>query len=202
MRKIVTVSREFGSGGREVGKRLADCLNIGYFDSQIVKMLADETNLDEGYLSDRLDNDFNYMMSVGRSFSRLPLAYDPVVLLAKQHNLIKNIVRDNDCVIIGRGADAVLADMQPFKIFVYADMDAKIARCRARMTDGANLTDKEIVRKIKSIDKSRKSMHDLYSPYKWGDKSAYNLCINTTDLDIKSIIPAIAQIINEYFDKQ
>lgn len=202
MRKIVTISREFGSGGREFGKRLAECLDVGYYDSQIVKMLAEETNLDESFLNDRLENEFNYMMSVGRSFSRLPMVYDPVVLLAKQHNIIKNIVRDNDCVIIGRGADAVLADFKPFKIFVYADMDAKIERCKSRMTDGATLTDKEIKRKIKSIDKSRKATHDLYSPYKWGDKSAYNLCINTTGIDIKTIVPAIAQIINEYFDKQ
>ncbi len=200
MRKIITVSREFGSGGREIGKRLSECLGLNYYDSEIVKALSEETKLDENYLNDKLENNFNYMTSIAHSFSRLPMEYDPAMLLAKQHNIIKNIVKDNDCIIIGRGADAVLSALKPFKIFVYADMDAKIARCKERMADGENLTDKELEKKIKSIDKSRKSIHDLYSSYTWGDKSAYNLCLNTTGINVKNVVPAVAQIINDYFE--
>lgn len=199
MRKIITISREFGSGGREIGKRLADCLNLSYYDSEIVEALSRETNLDKDYLNGKLENGItHYPISFAHSFSSY--TSNSAMILAKQHRLIKEIAENNDCIIVGRGADAVLESLQPFKIFIYADMDAKIARCKSRMTDGENLSDKEIKRKIKNIDKSRKSMHDLYSSYTWGDKSAYNLCLNTTGLVIKEIIPAVADIVKHYFE--
>lgn len=201
MRKIITISREFGSGGREIGKRLADYLGISYFDSEIVEELSKQTNLNKNYLDDKLEKGIShYSISFGSSFSRISNASNSAMLLAKQHNVIKKIAAENDCIIIGRGADVALSQLMPFKIFVYADLQSKIARCKSRMSDSEKLSDKDIKKKIKLIDKGRKSTHDLYAPYVWGDKKAYDLCVNTTGLDIKIIVPAIAVIAENYFN--
>lgn len=200
MRKIITVSREFGSGGREFGKRLAEHLGVGYFDGEVVEALARQTSLDKGYLDKVLENGVTHFpASYANSFSRISAASNSAMLIAKQHNVIKEIAKNNDCVIVGRGADSVLDDLKPFKIFVYADMAAKIARCRGRMPEGENPSDKELEKKIKGIDKGRRTTHDLYSSFVWGDKAAYNLCVNTSGLSIESVVPAVAEIISDYF---
>ena len=201
MKKIITVSREFGSGGRELGKRLAEYFNLNYFDSEIAEALSKQTNLGREYIDSKLENGVaRYSVSNARSFSRISQASNSAMLIAKQHKIIKEIAENGDCLFVGRGADAVLAEYNPFKIFVYADMPSKIARCKSRLSEGESASEKDIERKIKSIDKSRKSTHDLYSAYTWGDKSAYNLCINTTGLNIGDIIPAVAEIIKNYFE--
>ncbi|MDE6442621.1 MAG: cytidylate kinase-like family protein [Clostridia bacterium] len=201
MKKIITVSREFGSGGRELGKRLADYLGLSYFDSEIAEEMSKQTNLDMDYLSGKLERGVaHYPATFASSFSRISSASNSAMLIAKQHKIIKDIAKINDCVIVGRGADAVLSEYAPFKIFVYADMPAKIERCKNRAPEGEKLTDKELEKKIKSIDKGRKSMYDIFSSHAWGEKSAYNLCINTTGLDIENIIPAVAGIVNAYFN--
>lgn len=199
MRKIITISRELGSGGREIGKRLADILNLNYLDSEIVEAVAKQTNLDEQYVKGKLEGGVNnYPVTFGRSFSRMPYMNNSAMLIAKQHNIIKELVKDTDCVIVGRGADAVLSDLKPFRIFVYADMKSKIARCKSR-AGGESMTEKEIEREIKRVDKSRKSAHDLYAAHAWGDKAGYDLCINTTGIEIRDIVPLIAEYANCYF---
>lgn len=202
MKKIVTVSREFGSGGREIGKRLADTLGFKYVDSEIIQAIAEQTKLDENYLRDKLEQGIaNYPVTIGRTFSQVKSVSNSAMLIAKQHKIIRDIAAKSDCVIVGRGADVALADLKPFKIFVYAALPSKISRIRSRAQSGEILTDKEIEREIKRIDGARKSTHDLYSPRAWGDKAGYNICINTTDTDVKSIIEPLSEIITAYFDK-
>lgn len=200
-RRIITVSREFGSGGRELGKKLSEILNIEYLDNKIVEAVAKETELDPSYISKSFDSGaFNYLPTSANSLSYISAAAGSAMLIAKQHNIIKQLVKDKDFVIIGRGADAILSEYKPFKIFVYADMPSKIARCKSRMSEDEKLTDKELERKIKTVDKNRKKTHDLYAPYVWGDKAGYNLCVNTTGLNIDEIAPLIARYIEKYFE--
>ncbi len=197
--RIITVSREYGSGGRELGKMLAELLNLKYFDSQIIQTMAQETHMDENYLNTRLENGIaNYPYASTRSFSRVSQVSGSAMLIAKQHKVIKELAAE-DCLIVGRGADAVLNDLKPFKIFVYADMPSKIARCKQRSSDGEIKTDKEAERKINRIDGARKSVHDLYSGFNWGDKIGYNLCVNTTGVNIKEIAPLVAAYAEKYF---
>ena len=201
MRKIITVSREFGSGGREIAKRLSEILNIAYIDSEIVRRMAEETNLNEDYLNNVLEKGIN-KLTYARSFTNIAHNSNSAMLIAKQHNIIRQIAQKDDCVIVGRGADAILASYNPFRIFVYADMASKTERCKSRMAEGETLSDKEIIRTIKSIDKARKNTHDLYANYGWGDKEGYNLCINTAGIEIKKIVPLIADYIKIYFNEE
>ena len=201
--RIVTVSREFGSGGREVGKRLADALGIEYYDREIISAIAKEAEMDAGYVEHVLDNSLHYSYPLTFSHT-LSLNYfinsSAPQLLGIQHKIIRGLAEKGDCVIVGRGADAILEMYKPFRIFVYADMDAKIARCRSRASADEHLTDRELERKIRQIDKNRADNHDLISSVRWGDRAGYDLCVNTTNIVIKDAVPAIAAYAEKYFE--
>ena len=195
MGKIITVSREFGSGGRELGKRLADELGFSYYDREIVITLAERTGLDESFVEKQLEGDsiLQFPLHLAQSFSQLTTASDSSIQLkAEQTRLVREIARTKDCVIVGRAADSILEEFVPFKIFVYADEPSKLKRCRSRAADVENLTDKEILRHMKRIDRRRAEYHDIISSTVWGQKESYHLCINTTDVEIKKVIPAVA----------
>ena len=195
MNHIITVSREFGSGGRELGKRLADALGYAYFDREIVNALAAETGLDEDYLANSTETGTltQFPLHFARSFTQIPTVPNDVVkLMSMQTSLIKELADKGSCVIVGRAADSILEDYDPFRIFVYADEQSKLERCRKRAEEGENLTDREMLRAMKRIDKARAEFHDIISEYRWGDKESYDLCINTTGLEIKKVIPALA----------
>ena len=200
--KIITLSREFGSGGRELGKRLADALGIAYYDKEIVNEIAKKVQMDEHYIENVLDKGFtiNYPYTFQHSFSLMSgYAYQTSQLLAQQHQLIRSLAQKEDCIIVGRSADTVLEDLHPLKLFVYADMPARLARCRKRAPEDEHLTERELEKKIRQIDKSRASYHDLISSYGWGDMHSYNLCINTTGVEIKTVVPEIADFARTWF---
>ena len=201
--RIVTVSREFGSGGREIGKRLADALGVAYYDREILTAIAEDAGIEEGYVSTLLESPgfASFPFTFSKTFSYNPMMGNAAQLLARQHRIIKTIAEKGDCVIVGRGAEAVLAEFKPFRIFVRADMDAKIARCRKRAGEGEVLNDKEYQRQIRQIDKARASNHNFVSDIPWGDPAGYELCLNTTNLNIKSTVPLLVQFINHWFEE-
>lgn len=204
--KIITISREFGSGGRELGKRLADALGIAYYDRELITMAAQQANLDEAYVERTLENGVlkQYPLTVSRTLASHPLhsAGSAPHILAQQHNIIRELAAKGDCVIVGRGSDAVLAEYHPLKIFVYADMDSRIARCKSRADASETLSERELERKIKQIDKARAANHALAASYAWGDKRGYHLCLNTTDLDIASVVPHLAAFAQSWFERR
>ena len=105
------------------------------------------------------------------------------------------MAQKSSCVIVGRCADFILKDLKPYRIFVYADIDSRIRRCIERNTDTNNIpTEKDIKKQILSIDKRRAKYYDYYTGNKWGDKNNYDLCVNTTDVVIKEIVPVIAKM--------
>lgn len=202
--RIVTVSREFGSGGREVGKRLADELGFTYYDREIITAIAEEAEMDAGYVEHVLENSLHYSYPLTFSHT-LSMNYfinnSAPQLLGIQHKIIRSLAEKGDCVIVGRAADAILEAYSPFRIFVYADMEAKLARCRARASSDEQLSDRELERKIRQIDKNRADNHDLISSAHWGDREGYDLCINTTNIEIKNVVPMVARYANSFFDR-
>ena len=194
MRKIITIGREFGSGGRELGKRLAEELNIAYYDKEIITAIASKSGMAEEYVSNVVENHITsyYPIIVGQSFS-YPYEMEPrTSVMATQTQIIEEFAQKSDCVIIGRCADYILRDSHPFKIFVYADIDYRVDRCREKEPKNEHLTDAELKKKILGIDKSRAKYYEYYTGCKWGDKSNYTLCINTTGREIKSLVPALS----------
>ena len=195
---IITVSRQFGSGGMEVGKRLADALGLTYYDKELVTEISNHTDLNESYVSSVLESGGfrNYAFTFGRTMPFVSTTPAPVTdVLVAQQKIIKAIGEKGNCVIVGRSADVILKDFKPFRLFIYADNDSKIARCRARAPEGEHYTDKQMIRRFKEIDSGRRKLHDLLGVHPWGDKAGYDLMINTTNVNIKAIIPALAEYI-------
>lgn len=201
MNKIVTISREFGSGGKEIAKRLADELGYAYYDSEIIKLLAKETNMSEEYIENISERGvYPYAFQFAKSFAMYSaMQNNQTEILVKQAKILKQIAQKGNSIIVGRGADTILKDYNPMKIFVYADLESKINRCKQKAKEDENLTDKELEKKIKNIDKNRKELNNLISNTEWGKKENYNLCINTSNIEIKSIVPSVAMYIENWF---
>lgn len=200
---IITISREFGSGGREIGKRLADILNYDYYDSEIIQAVANNKGMDAQYVEKTLSSHGwrNYNLTFRNSF----LTYggsDQIKLLLEQKKVIEDIARlDKDCVIVGRNADIILEEYEPLKLFICANMEAKLQRCRERAPKGEDLSDKQLLSKIKSIDKGRSKTREIMTNKVWGQRDCYQLIVNTTDWNIKGLSEVLAQYANAYFGR-
>ena len=203
--RIVTISREFGSGGRELGKRLADVLNFDYYDREIITAIAKNSGLDENYVETTL-NDHGWQNFVISFHSTLEsptyMQSARINLLLEQKRVIEKIAAlGKDCVIVGRNADVLLADYNPFNIFVCATTEAKVKRCKERASETEHLTDKELLKKMKHIDKVRLQTREILSDSKWGQRDAYHLTVNTTGWNMKELAPVVADFALRWFDK-
>lgn len=203
---IITISREFGSGGRELGKRLADFLGYDYYDSEIISAVAEKSGLDADYVEYALSNHGwqNHEISFRSTLSSSAyLQSFKVNILLQQKKVIEEIAAlGKDCVIVGRNADMILREYHPFNVFVCAEMGAKVKRCMERASDGEKLNEKELVRKIKQIDKNRAYTREIIGGPKWGQRDSYHLTVNTTDFEIKKTVPAVAEFANVWFGRE
>ena len=204
MKRVITIGREFGSGGREIGRRIAEKLQVAYYDQEIVTEIAKRTELSEGYV-ERITEDRPYMaypIHAGMSFHTAYYAYTELdrslTVLAEQHNIIKELAEKSDCVIVGRCADYILRDYNPLRIFVYADAECKLKRCRERSPEDENLSDSKIRRNIRSIDKGRARYYNFFSQQRWGARENYDLLINSSGKDVKQVSEAVADYLKKY----
>lgn len=199
MHKIITIGREFGSGGRELGRRIADTLQIAYYDQEIITELAKRTNQTEEYIRQLEDSNFIPLLpiTIGRTFSsQFYQAMEPnQASFIEQTKMIKEMAEKSDCVIVGRCADYILRDKNPLRIFVYADTDFKLNRCRQKGETAETVNDAELKKKMNAIDRQRTRYYQFHTGRTWGEKSFYDLCINTTETDIKSLAIAITDVI-------
>ena len=198
MNKIITISREFGSGGRELGKLLANELGYNYYDKEIISAVASEKNLNEDYVKKVLERGLTPVVTHhGISFG-FKQNIENVELLVAEHNIIKALAKKDNCVIVGRGGNIVLKEHNPLSIFVYSDMVHKINRC-IEYDKEKYLTNKEAEKKIKQINNARAKYYSMFSGEKWGNKEDYDLCINTSNIIIKNIVPVVVKYSEVYF---
>ena len=203
--RIITISREFGSGGREIGKRLADELGFSYYDREIITEIAKNVKMDENYIDYVLGKGVlnTIPLTFGNTLTFVPFSSPSTPkIYSEQQKVIKKLASGGDCIIIGQNADVLLQEENPFRIFVYADMKSKVERCKNRKNDSENMSDKELEKMIKQIDKGRASGHDIISDTSWGDKKGYELCVNTTDAEIKMLIKPIAEYALNWFENR
>lgn len=204
---IITISREFGSGGRELGKRLAELLNYDYYDREIITEIAKRHNVDEDYVEHALNNHAvqTYSLSFHHSFLSPIYINSPDVHLLREQRLVIEEIANNkkNCIIVGRNADVLLNDKNPLNLFICADMDSKIKRCRERATENEKtFSDKQFKKMIKRIDKNRARTRYLIADGVWGDRNSYHLIINTTGWDIQKLAEAMAEFVKRWFKEQ
>ena len=125
---VITLGREFGSGGRELGRRLADHLKIAYYDKEILTEIAKRTQLTEEYVHNVVEHHPYPLLPITIGHSLYPDMTFQIQqsVYAEQSNIIKEMAAASDCIIVGRCADYILRDIKPFRIFVYADMESRI----------------------------------------------------------------------------
>ncbi len=192
---IITISREFGSGGRELGKRLADLLGYDYYDKEILTKILQSENKDDDHIAFALDNHgwLNYSLTFSRSFAPAITMVQSDVLQEQKRIIEKIAAMGKDFVIVGRSTDVLLKDYNPFKIFVCADTESKIKRCMERADKSEKLTKRAVARELRIIDNSRKVNREIADGGTWGDRQNYNLTVNTSDWKIKDLAYAVKE---------
>ncbi len=201
--RIITIGREFGSGGRELGKRLADELGIPCYDKEVIAEVAKLRGVDPEHIDEITEAEIHsvYPFTVSRTLLTPIYFHDAAVdNLTAREEVVKKLASQGDCVIVGRFADIILRDKKPLNLFVYAEKESKLKRCLSRASEGE--TEKSVKKKMKKIDRARARNYKLFSGKKWGDKKNYHLCINTTGMEIKSLVSALAAYAKAWFEKE
>lgn len=199
MNKIITIGREFGSGGRELARKLADNLGFAYYDKEIITEIAKNTSLSEQYVQQVMGKNPHDMfpITVAHTFSYIDTyaMQQKQAVYAEQEKVIKSMAEKSDCVIVGRCADYILKDFDPFRLFVYASLKSKLDRCFEREKDKEHFSEKKMRKFIKTVDKNRARYYEFYTGLVWGDKLNYDVCVNTTGLDLDEVVPHLAKMI-------
>ena len=202
--KIITISREFGSGGRELGKMIAEKLGIAYYDREIITAIAKNQELEEEFVANMIDRDLwkTIPLKFHNSFDKVNTAeITQQDLLKEEQRVLEEIAaKGKDCVIVGRHADYRLKDYKPFRIFVCADLDARIDNCLLYEETGGADTIKKIAKNIQKIDKTRARNTAIVTGIEWGNPANYELTINTTNWDLDVLAPSVADIATKWFE--
>lgn len=203
--KIITISREFGSGGRELGKRLADQLQWDYYDSEILTAVAQQCGKEPHAVEKLLENHgwqqypLTYRGSLG---STAYMQSSQVELLLAQKRVLEEIAAlGKDCILVGRNADVILRQYQPLRLFLCAQTEAKVRRCMERAPEGERLTEKELCRKMRQMDQMRSRTRELLTGSAWGRREDYHLTLNTTGWRIKDLAVPVAAFAAAYFGR-
>ncbi len=202
--KIITIGREFGSGGRELGKRLADLLGVPCYDKEIIAEVAKMQDISPEQVEHITTSEIHrvYPTTIGGTLGApLYCHHNAIHVLGAQQNVIRKLADQGDCVIVGRQADVILKDYKPLNIFVYADRQSKLKRCMERAASGES--EREILKRMKKIDRARASNRRIISDQAWGRKEAYHICVNTSNIEIKDLASVLAEYVRAWFaDKE
>ncbi|MBQ8213447.1 MAG: cytidylate kinase-like family protein [Clostridia bacterium] len=201
--KIITISRKFGSGGRELGKRLADALGIPCYDHEILEAVAERHGFDQDHVAHVSEKEIRvfYPTSIAHLLiAPHPMVHQSVKIAVAEHEIIKEIASAGG-VIVGRCSDVILRDMHPMNLFVYADTASKLERCKSKADETEHFSDKELLKKMKEVDKERAAYRAMFTECDWGRKESYHLCINTSGKEIKTLIPGIAEYVKLWFSE-
>ena len=195
---IITIARQYGSGGREIGERVAEILGYPIYDKELIKDAASKGSLNEDVLKEADESAANsllYTLAMGSNVIgatmhfgyKMPLN-DKLFIL--QSEVIKDYAQKGSCVIIGRCADYVLRDEKnTLKIFIYGDLDHRKARVAERHPE---IKTSQIVDVINKTDKRRSSYYNFYTGNKWGKYDNYDMAINSSTLGIEGTAQVIA----------
>ena len=192
---VITISREYGSGGRYVGRLVAEKLGLKLYDKEFIQRLSEKTGLSSEYIEKKeqkrtaLDNLDTPYAGVSNTDS----------LFIEESNLIKELAQKESCVIVGRCADFILKDTKNvFNVFIYSSMENKIKRA----TEFYGLSNKEAEKEIKRINKLRSNHYKYYTGNNWGEASNYDLCINSDTFGVEKTADLISDIILKEYNKR
>lgn len=206
MNTIITIGRQFGSAGREIGEHVAEYFGIKCYDKELLSRAAKESGFCEEMLQshdEKPTNSFLYNLVMdtysfgynASSFVDMPISHK--VFLA-QFDTIKKIADEGPCVIVGRCADYALNEYKNcVHLFIHGDEEVKVKRIMGKY----NLTEQKAKDMINKKDKQRQSYYNYYSSKKWGRADSYDLAINSSILGIDGTIKLIIQFVEDFENK-
>ncbi len=184
--RIITIEREYASGGREIGQKVAEALGIPFYNREILEMASERCGVSVDYLAsaeEAAPKSFLYTLMLSSNPTRsiednLPLS-DKVYIV--ETNIIKELAEKSDCVIVGRCASYILRDMEKmFPTFIYADTDARVKRA----VECYGIEPRRAEAMLRKSDKRRETFYSINTGGNWYDKSNYALCLNSNTLGI------------------
>ena len=197
MDKVITISREFGSGGRELGVKLADKLGIPFYDKELISMAADDINIAEDafqhydehiVVHDPLDRQFYHAFS---EVYQIPMSDQ---IFVAQSNVIRRLASHGPCIIVGRCADMIRTDS--LNLFIYAKMKDRIKRM-LELESEAESDGKEMERRIREVDRKRKEYYQYYTGNTWGRAQNYHLCLDSGPVGVEGCLRAVLAYLGE-----
>ena len=179
-KRIITISREFGSGGRFIGEEVAKKLGIAYYDKNIISQIAEKSGLSPEYIQESAElypkkGLLAYALA-GRDITGKSVED---IVYEVQRNVILELAEKEPCVIIGRNADFILKDRDDvLNVFIHGDMPEKIQRIMCLY----KVNEQEAIKMMADTDKRRRTNYDFYTDQKWGKASNYTLCLNSSQI--------------------
>lgn len=199
---IISVSREHGSGGRLIGKRLAQLLEIPCYDRTIIQKTAEKSGLSREFIAraeERARSRFHLSpIPVGSGIS--PLVQQGVSVnhqaFFAQSEVLRELADQGSCVVVGRCSDYVLGDRKRcLKVFIYADLPSRVRRC----VEEYGLEAEGVERKISQMDRGRANYYNYYTGYTWGDMRRYDMTLNSSTTGIEGAAELIAALARAKF---
>lgn len=196
---LLTIGRQFGSGGRLIGQQLAKELGVGYYDKEILTVAAKESGLSEEVFEkadERTASSLSYALTTGYSYMGMYMPYTDYLsndgLFRLQSDAIHKLAEKESCVLVGRCADYILReDPALISLFIHDSKENRITRVKKYQ----NVTDEEAKELITKTDKSRAAYYNYYTNKTWGASCAYNLSIDVSVLGIEETVSMIKDFI-------
>jgi CMP/dCMP kinase len=193
---VISISRQFGSGGRIIGKKLAEYLGIPFYDSALISMAAEKSGMSRQVLEnldEKAANRFLYTIPTGIStlghastaIYNMPLSD---TLFLTQYEIIKQLAQEGPCIIVGRCSDYILKD-HPRHVSIFIQADERFRA--ARIAEYEHITEEESLSRISKYDKERKKYHDYYAAGTWGNAAFYDLTVNSARLGIDGTVDLV-----------
>ena len=196
MRKIITISRQYASGGREIGQKLSERLGTGYYDHQLLEEAANGSGIHQSHFvenDEKRTNSFLYLLSTTYGQGGVP--FDDSLFFATL-NAVRKIASEEDCVIIGRCADYALRDFERvLNVFITAPIDVRVKRA----VEVYGIAEKHAEDYVKRIDKQRISYYNYYTDKRWGQPQNYQICLDSSALGIDGTVDLLEKFSEEYF---
>lgn len=196
-RIIVTIDREYGSGGHEVGKRLAERLGVKFVDEELISRAAAVTGYHEDYIRSNDERAPEYsvpsLFSGFDNFQASPFAR----IQEEEFRIIREIASEDSCVIVGRAADYILSSKRHVSIFLFAPLEDRIKR-KLKVTESVpdvEYDEYSMEKHVKQMDKQRRKYYEFYTDNKWGGRDVYDLLINTSRAGIEGAVDIIVAYI-------
>lgn len=191
-KRIITINRMYGSGGRAIGKALAEELEIGFYDKELIEIAARDKNIPFGDLADVDEKrpgawsfPVNHEIQISQDYRAIPMND---VLFELQRDIILSLSDKEDCVIVGRCANHILQD-RTLSVFIYAPFETRVKNVMERL----DREEKSARKLVKGMDKERRSYYEFFTDEKWLDMGQYDLCIDSSKFTTEEIVKILKE---------